>query len=99
MLETAAELLSVADERMGAADWDWIARDHAAAEATAFAAGVLEFALTHPGPALMCLEHALQLVHSLPLPTGRFIFQDRITAELRELGLPFEMRTKLRLVA
>jgi hypothetical protein len=99
VLKAAAELLDAIDGRIGAADWDWVAYDHAGSEATVFVAGCLRVAATHPDVALMCLRHGLKLIHALPVPTRRFEFQCRITDELRELGLPFELRERLMLAA
>jgi hypothetical protein len=95
----AAELLDAVDERIGAADWEWVAYDHAGSEAAVFAAGCLQAAQTHPEVALLCLRHGLKLLHELAVPTARFVFQERISAELRELGVPLQVSQRLRLVA
>lgn len=99
MLDAAAELLDAADQRMGAADWEWIAYDHASREAAAWAAAVLPIAEELPDVALLCLQEALVLLRTMPLPTGHYVFEDAIKARLGALGLPFDVRRRLSLVA
>lgn len=84
---------------MGAADSEWIAYDHASREALALEAGVARFAHELPDVALLCLQEALQLLRTMRLPTGRYVFEDAVKARLSALGLPIEARRRLSLVA